>query len=95
MACGAGISRSASVIAAYLVRCGWDEPSAVEHLRRARPQVAPAPAMIESALRGVFAILDDGVANCVLGVPGQAPRTVNLQAVRGEGLPGGTGGDAA
>lgn len=60
VACAAGISRSASIVAAYLVRCGWDEPTALEHLRAARPRIAPVPVMLEAALRGA---LDEEMAH--------------------------------
>ena len=50
VACAAGMSRSASIAVAYLVRCGWDPPSAFECVRAARPEVAPVEAMIRVAL---------------------------------------------
>lgn len=53
VACNAGMSRSASVVIGYLVRCGWSEPEAHEAVKRARPEIAPKPAMIRAALQGV------------------------------------------
>lgn len=53
IACAAGMSRSASMVVGFLVRSGWDAPSALEHLRRCRPIVAPMPAMLESVLAAV------------------------------------------
>ena len=35
--CGAGLGRSGTVVAAYLVRCGWDGRQAIERIRELRP----------------------------------------------------------
>ena len=51
VACAAGMSRSASVVIGYLVRCGWGPAEAHALVRRARPKIAPVPAMLEAALR--------------------------------------------
>jgi predicted protein tyrosine phosphatase len=51
--CAAGMSRSASMVIGYLVRGGWDEASAFEAVRNARPKIAPVPAMLESVLVAV------------------------------------------
>lgn len=48
--CAAGMSRSASMTIGFLVRSGWDAPTALEHLRRCRPIIAPVPKMLASVL---------------------------------------------
>ncbi len=50
VACAAGKSRSASMVLGFLVRCGWDFPSAFAHLKAARPEIAPVQKMLESVL---------------------------------------------
>lgn len=50
VACAAGKSRSASMVVGFLVRSGWDVPTALEHLRKCRPIIAPVPAMLQSVL---------------------------------------------
>lgn len=55
VACAAGMSRSASMVIGYLVRIGYDAPTAHAAVRAARPRIAPAEAMLASvlgALRG-------------------------------------------
>ena len=53
--CAAGMSRSACMVVGYLVRAGFDEASAYELLRRARPRVAPVERMLDSVLAAVRA----------------------------------------
>lgn len=53
IACAAGMSRSACVVIGYLVRTGWDALSACEHVRRVRPQIAPAVRMLDSVLETI------------------------------------------
>lgn len=55
IACAAGMSRSASMTIAFLVRTGWDTPSAFELVRAARPRIAPATKMLFSVLNVVKA----------------------------------------
>ena len=50
VACAAGMSRSASIVIGYLVRCGWDAPAAFAAVKAARPSIAPAAGMLESVL---------------------------------------------
>ena len=50
VACGAGMSRSTSMVIGFLVRCGWDAPSAYEHLRRAHMEAAPSAKMVDVVL---------------------------------------------
>ena len=50
VACAAGKSRSASMVVGYLVRCGWSAAEAYEHLRSARPEVAPVEKMLSAVL---------------------------------------------
>lgn len=50
VACAAGMSRSASMVIGYLVRCGWDQVDAHEAVWRARSKIAPVPKMLESVL---------------------------------------------
>lgn len=50
VACAAGKSRSASMVIGYLVRVGWDLPSAFAHLKAVRPEVAPVQKMLASVL---------------------------------------------
>ena len=51
VACDAGMSRSASMVVGFLVRCGWDAPSALAHVLSVRSVVRPKAAMLEAALR--------------------------------------------
>lgn len=53
VACAAGMSRSASMVIGYLVRCGWDVVDAHEMVWRARPRIAPVPKMLDSVLVAV------------------------------------------
>lgn len=50
VACAAGMSRSASIVIGYLLRTGWDLPSAYETVRRARPRIQPAAKMLTSVI---------------------------------------------
>ena len=50
VACAAGMSRSASIVIGYLVHCGWDVPAAFAAVKAARPSIAPAVGMLESAI---------------------------------------------
>jgi hypothetical protein len=43
------------MVIGYLVRFGWDEASAHELVRSARPKIAPVPRMLESVLAAVRA----------------------------------------
>lgn len=52
VACAAGQSRSVSAVVGYLVRCGWDLPSAWRVVKEARPQAAPVKVMLEAVLKG-------------------------------------------
>ena len=54
VSCGAGMSRSASMVIGYLVSCGMDAPSAHGLVRRARPKIAPLPNMLTAALNTPF-----------------------------------------
>jgi protein-tyrosine phosphatase len=56
--CVAGMSRSASVIIGYLVRCGWDTPTAFETVREARSIISPSPGMLESVLKVADKVAD-------------------------------------
>lgn len=58
--CHAGISRSPSLVAAYLYTCGWDFESALGRIRSKRPFVQPWPIMLES-IRLAFGIPSVGV----------------------------------
>lgn len=49
IACAAGMSRSASIVCGYLVRCGWSPAEAFAHLKRVRPEIAPIPKMLHAA----------------------------------------------
>jgi hypothetical protein len=51
--CDAAMSRSVSMTIGYLVRTGWDEASAYEAVRRARPKAAPRRQMLASVLTAV------------------------------------------
>ena len=51
VACVAGMSRSASIVIGYLVRCGTDLPTAYGMVLSARPQIFPLPKMLESVLK--------------------------------------------
>ncbi len=51
--CDAAMSRSVSMTIGYLVRTGWDETSAYEAVRRARPKAAPRRQMLASVLAAV------------------------------------------
>lgn len=51
--CDAAMSRSVSMTIGYLVRTGWDEASAHETVRRARPKAAPRQRMLASVLAAV------------------------------------------
>jgi protein-tyrosine phosphatase len=53
VACAAGMSRSASMVIGYLVRCGWDVVDAHEKVWCARPRIAPVPNMLDSVLTAV------------------------------------------
>lgn len=55
IACAAGMSRSACMAIGFLVRSGWDKASAYEMVRRARPQIAPIPKMLDSVMAAVYA----------------------------------------
>lgn len=48
--CAAGMSRSACMVVGFMVMTGWDSASAMEQLRRVRPQVAPVPKMMEAVM---------------------------------------------
>lgn len=50
VSCGAGMSRSASLVIGYLVAVGHDPATAYTIVRRARAKVAPLPAMLGAAL---------------------------------------------
>ncbi|HEC23915.1 MAG TPA: hypothetical protein ENI95_13455 [Chloroflexi bacterium] len=49
--CAAGISRSATVVLAYLVSQGMSLPEAYRHLRKCHPRADPHPALWESLIR--------------------------------------------
>lgn len=51
--CDAAMSRSVAMTIGYLVRTGWDEASAHEAVRRARPKAAPRRPMLTSVLAAV------------------------------------------
>lgn len=51
--CDAAMSRSVAMTIGYLVRTGWDEASAHETVRRARPKAAPRQRMLASVLAAV------------------------------------------
>ena len=51
VACMAGMSRSVSMVVGYLVRTGWDVTEAFEHVKHARPESTPVPAMLEAVIR--------------------------------------------
>lgn len=51
--CDAAMSRSVAMTIGYLVRTGWDEASAHEAVRRARPKAAPRARMLASVLTAV------------------------------------------
>lgn len=51
--CDAAMSRSVAMTIGYLVRTGWDEASAHEAVRRARPKAAPRRAMLTAVLQAV------------------------------------------
>ena len=51
--CDAGMSRSVSMTIGYLVRIGYDESTAHEVVRRARPKAAPRQRMLASVLAAV------------------------------------------
>ena len=53
VACMAGMSRSACMIIGHLVRAGFDEATAYSMVRRARPKIAPIPAMLNSVMTAV------------------------------------------
>lgn len=50
VACAAGMSRSACIVIGYLVKSGWSLPEAYQHVRDARPRIAPVTSMLESVL---------------------------------------------
>ncbi len=50
VACNAGMSRSASMVIGYLVRCGWDPAAALAHLRNVRREVLPKASMMKAVL---------------------------------------------
>lgn len=49
--CHAGISRSPVLVAAYLYTCGFDFIAALDQIKRLRPIVQPAPAILASMKR--------------------------------------------
>ena len=51
VACAAGMSRSASMCIGYLVRAGYDAPTAHAMVKAARPVIAPVPAMLSCVLK--------------------------------------------
>ena len=51
--CDAGMSRSASMVTGFLVRCGWDAPSALACVKAVRSVAAPKAVMLEAVLRAV------------------------------------------
>jgi predicted protein tyrosine phosphatase len=51
--CDAAMSRSVAMTIGYLVRTGWDEVSAHEVVKRARPKAAPRRQMLASVLAAV------------------------------------------
>ena len=51
--CAAGMSRSVSMVVGYLVMVGWSETDAFEQVRRAHPDAAPVPKMLDSVLAAV------------------------------------------
>jgi predicted protein tyrosine phosphatase len=51
--CDAAMSRSVSMTIGYLVRVGFDEASAYEAVKRARPKAAPRRQMLASVLAAV------------------------------------------
>lgn len=53
VACAAGMSRSACMTIGYLVRAGWDQATAFELVREARPRVSPIPKMLDSVMAAV------------------------------------------
>ena len=53
VACAAGMSRSASMVIAYLVRTGWAADAAYRHVKSVRPIICPMPAMLTSAVEAV------------------------------------------